>query len=145
MHALQAVKFGTLVSTPTSAVTTTSGGNIDCGGNKADYCTVIVNLSAEKNTDATGVTLSVLANDTTVVSNFATVTANRTEDLTTAHSVFYNIPVTKRYIRVTATPDTTTNGNVEVGINYILSRLEGTPSADSGRVVSTHDVCVTVS
>lgn len=139
----QAVKFGTLLSPTTSAVTTARTANIDCVG--ADYCTIIVNMSAEKNTSATGVVLSVLSADDTNSTSFATVVANRTEDLTTAHSVMYCVPVQKRYVRLSATPDTTTNGDVIISAVYQLSRLEDNPASTSNMVVSTHDVAVVVS
>lgn len=142
MNALQQIKAGTLLSPTTSAVTTVRAATVDASG--ADYAIINVNLSAEKNTDATGVVLFIGygPSNVTTTSSFTTLAANRTEDLTTAHSVTYCVPVKDRYILLHATPDTTTNGNVIIGATSYLGRLERGPSSTSEMLISTHDVVV---
>lgn len=142
MQAAPTFRVQQIIAPTTSAVTTARTASLDCRG--ADFVTVVVNPSVEKNTDATGVVIGILSSDDTVVTNHATVTANRTEDLTTSHAVVYHIPVRKRYLRVTLTPDTSTNGNVVLSADALLSNLEDKPVSTTGMVGSTNDVCVVV-
>lgn len=136
-----------LIAPSTSAVTTARSASLDCAG--ADFATVIVNPSPEANTNATGFVISVLHSDDTVVTNHVTVTANRTEEHTTNHAVVYHLPVSKRYLRLTLTPDTNgatvTHDNVVLSAIAALSGLENRPVSTSGMVGSTNDACVVVS
>ena len=81
-------------------------------------------LGAEVNTNATNVVLSLSESDDTVVSNFATFNAssNRTVDNTTATIATTHVDLEgrKRYLRMSATPDTTTNGAVTIAMNATL-------------------------
>lgn len=149
MYAGSATKVGIAITTPTSALTTVRTAQIDAGGEGAAYVTLTVNLSAEKNTDATGVVLALSHSDTTHTSgtNLVTVVANRTEDLTTAHAVFYQIPMKgkRRYLVLVCTPDTTTNGNVCIGASYLLHKLTDRPASTTDMLISTNDAVVMVS
>ena len=110
------------------------------GGSKADYATIRIALASEINTNAIGPTLSVLESDDTVVTNFATVTADRTaEDITSAKEVTYGVDLRgrKRYLRLSVTTETTTNDNVTVSAVATLNRLGQGPqgTTDAGDVV----------
>ena len=88
-----------------SGVTTTAGATLDTAG--ADYATIRIAFASEITTDCVGPTISLLDNDTTVVSNFATAVADRTaEDLTAAKVVTYHVDLRggKRYLRLTVDP-----------------------------------------
>ena len=68
----------------------TATGNLDCLG--AAYATIRIALASEINTNAVGPTLSLLESDDTVVTNFATITADRTaEAIVTAKEVTYGV------------------------------------------------------
>lgn len=101
-----------------AAATTARTATIDMQG--ASYATVRVSLGAEANTDSTNVAISFAEGDTTVVTDAATWDANfnRTVDNTSGVVATSHIDLRgrKRYILVTVTPDTTTNGAVISGI-----------------------------
>lgn len=110
----------------TNSATVTA--NLDCSG--ADYASLVINLGSEINTNAVGPTISVLDSDDTVVTNFATIVADRTaEDITTAKALVYHFRPAKRYARVSVTTATTTNDNVEVSVTGLLTRKGEAPSA----------------
>jgi len=105
----------------TNSATVTA--NFDTLG--ASYATVRVALASEINTNAIGPTISLLESDDTVVTNFATVTADRAdEDITDAASIDYGVDLRgrKRYLRLSVTTETTTNDNVTVSAIGTLSR-----------------------
>lgn len=114
-HPAKAV-WSTLLA-PVTAATTARTANLDTKG--AHYATVVVPLGAEANTNSTNVALQLSESDDTVVTNFATFDSNfnRTVDNTSGTVAVSNIDLKgrKRYIRVTITPDTTTNGAVLSG------------------------------
>ncbi len=116
-----------------SATVTANFDTIDgTTGTKGDYATILLNLGSEINTNAIGPTLSILESDDTVVTNFATITADRSaEDITGAVPGIYNIDLRgrKRYLRLSVTTETTTNDNVEVGAVGLLSRNKQDPSS----------------
>ena len=103
-----------LLLTPAAAATTARTANLDCQG--ANYATIRVALGAELNTNSTNVAVQLLESDDTTASNFATFNAsyNRTVDNTTATVATFHVDLEgrKRYLRVSVTPDTTTNGPV---------------------------------
>lgn len=110
----------------------TSTANLDTRG--ADWATIRILFRAELNTNAVGPTLSLLESDDTVVTNFATITANRTnEDLTSARAVRYEVDTRnrKRYLRLSVSTTTATNDDVAVAAIATLSRKEKTPEAHS--------------
>ena len=108
----------------TTAATATMAGTLDC--QNADYATIVVTSSAEANTNSTNVVMAITESDDTVVTNFATFgddNHSRTIDNTAAAiGVFHvNCVGRKRYLRVLATPDTTTNGAVIVSATGQIS------------------------
>ena len=109
---------------PVAAATTARTCNVDC--QDADYATIRVILGAEANTDSTNVAIQLSESNDTVVTNFATWNAsyNRTVDNTAAVVATSHIDLRgrKRYIRVTITPDTTTNGAVISGVVSSLAK-----------------------
>lgn len=120
----------------TNSATVTA--NLDTIG--SDYATIRIALASEVNTNAVGPTLSLLESDDTVVTNFATVVADRTaEDITGAVSVDYAVDLRgkKRYLRLTVSTDTTTNDDVTVAAIATLSRKGIQPLVDTSVDVST--------
>jgi hypothetical protein len=115
----------------TNSATVTA--NLDCAG--AAYATIRIALASEINTNAVGPTLSLLESDDTVVTNFATVTADRSsEDITAAKEVTYGVDLRgrKRYLRLSVTTGTTTNDNVTFAAISTLSRKTEGPAGTTG-------------
>jgi len=108
------VKTDSVLLAPITAATTARTANLDCAD--ANYATIRVVLGAEANTNSTNVAIQLSESDDTVVTNFATFDAdfNRTVDNTSGVVATNHIDLEgrKRYIRLTVTPDTTTNGAV---------------------------------
>jgi len=104
----------TLLAPVTAATTARTSSTLDTQG--ADYATIRVVLGAEANTNSTNVGIIIAESDLTVVSNFVTwdATYNRTVDNTAGVVATSHIDLRgrKRYMHVTVTPDTTTNGAV---------------------------------
>lgn len=103
-----------LLAPITAATTARTSGNLDCAG--ANYATLRIILGAEANTNATNVPISLSESDTTAATTFATFNAtfNRTVDnaVGTVATCHVDLEGRKRYLHVTVTPDTTTNGAV---------------------------------
>jgi len=119
----------------TNSATVTA--NLDCLS--ADYATIVVALASEINTNAVGPTISLLTSDDTVVTNFATITADRAaEDITTAQPVEYGVDMRgqKRYLRLSISSDTTTNDDLTVEATAFLNRKDIGPAGttDAGGV-----------
>jgi hypothetical protein len=137
MKHLQAAVVSSLI-TVTDAATATAAGTLDCQG--ADYAVIQVHVTAEANTNSTNVSLDLLENDTTVVTNFATFNAATavTLDNTAAAVQKFGVDMRgrKRYLRVTVTPDTTTNGAVGISATGWLDKeikpATAAASADGG-------------
>lgn len=116
-----------------SAVVTnnaTQTANLDTRG--ADWATIRIAFKAEVNTNAVGPTISLLESNDTVVTNFATIVADRTnEDCTAARNVRYDVDLRgrKRYLRLAVTAPTATNDHTVVSAIATLSRKEKTPEA----------------
>jgi len=129
--------YSALIS-PLDKATTVRTANLDCAG--ANYASIIVSIGVELNTNSTNVALSLSESDDTTASNFATfdATYNRTIDNTAGTVAVNHIDLEgrKRYLRVTVTPDTTTNGTVTVAAAGVLYKevRTGTDS-DYGNVV----------
>lgn len=108
------VKTDSVLLAPITAATTARTANLDCAD--ANYATIRVVLGAEANTNSTNVAIQLSESDDTVVTNFATFDAdfNRTVDNSSGVVATNHIDLEgrKRYIRLTVTPDTTTNGAV---------------------------------
>ena len=103
-----------LLAPITAATTARTSSNLDCAG--ANYATIRVILGAEANTNSTNVPIVLKESDDTTATNFATFNAsfNRTVDNTsgTVATCHIDLDGRKRYLNVTVTPDTTTNGAV---------------------------------
>jgi len=123
-----------LIAPSTNLDTAEKTANVDTRG--ANYASIRVMFASEINTNNTGPTISVLSSDDTVVTNFATITADRsTEDLTAARVVTYHVDKRnspKRYIRLVVTPATTTNDDLAFCALSTLTRQGEAPSAASG-------------
>lgn len=105
-----------------TAATTARTANIDCAG--ANYATIRVSVGVELNTNSTNVPITLSESDDTQVSNFATFNAvfNRTVDNTAAQIATNHVDLDgrKRYLRLTVTPDATTNGPVVTSAGVTL-------------------------
>ena len=112
-------------------ITTAQTANIDTIG--ADYCTIDVALSAEITTDAVVPVLSLLENDTTVVTDFATIVADVSGDDVTAariHTYHVDMRGRKRYLRLTVTPGTAaTDDSIAMTAVASLTRQVEGPTA----------------
>lgn len=130
IHA-QNAKLDLLLAPDTASATAVRTANIDTLG--VDYASIIVNLSSEKNTDATGVAISLLEADDTEATSFATFNSSfqSTIDLATAKDVLYHVDTRsrKRYLRLSLTPDTTTNGNISASASALLTRQGEAPAS----------------
>ena len=102
---------------PVTAATTARTANLDCAG--ANYAKIVIPIGIEANTNATNVPITLSESDDTVATNFATFNAsfNRTIDnaAATVATNLIDLEGRKRYLRLTITPDTTTNGAVITG------------------------------
>lgn len=102
--------------TPTDAATTELTARLDTAG--AHYASVRVLLGVEKNTNNVDPVITLSESDDTVVTNFATWNASmsRSVDATATAVATSHIDLEgrKRYIRLVVTPDTTTNGDIEI-------------------------------
>ena len=129
----------------TNSATTTANLNINGRGS---YCSIVISLAAELNTNAGGPAISLLESDDTVVTNFATITADRSgEDLTAAKNLIYHVDLRgrKRYLRLSVTSGTTdTNDDITFSANATISALKQGPSAVADMVASTSDSVVVV-
>jgi hypothetical protein len=122
----------------TDAATAVLTANLDT--QDAHYATVRVALSSEANTNSTNVDIQLSESDDTVVTNFATFDAdyNRTVDNTAGVVATNHIDLRgrKRYIRLTVTPDTTTNGAVGIAaISTLFRDVHGTVAPGEDVVV----------
>ena len=112
-----AIGVESVLISPVAIATTVRTANLDTAG--ANYASIRVAIGVELNTNATNVAVQLSESDDTVVSNFATWNAsyNRTVDNTagTVATNHIDLEGRKRYIRLTVTPDTTTNGTVTIG------------------------------
>jgi hypothetical protein len=134
----QALKYSVVLA-PDASSTNARTANLDCKG--ADYATILLSASAEANTNATGVVLSLLESDDTVATNFQTFSTNHsvTLDNTAAavHAFHVDMDGRKRYLRLSVTPDTTTNGAVLVSAQGILDlEIKNASNSDNADSVS---------
>jgi hypothetical protein len=120
---------------PTASATTVRTANLDCAD--ANYATIRVAVPAELNTNSTNVAMTLSESDDTTASNFATFdsTFNRTIDNTagTVATSHIDLEGRKRYIRVTVTPDTTTNGPViPIAVATLYKTVQSATDSDFG-------------
>lgn len=123
---------------PITAATTARTANLDTKG--ADYATIEVVLGAQANTNATSPTISLSESDTTVATTFATFNSSfSTSQANAAGTVgAYHVDLKgrKRYLRLTLTPDTTTNGAVlSAAIGVLDSESHGANASNADTVV----------
>ena len=128
---MKVAQLGTdsVLFTPTAAATTARTASLDCAG--ANYATIRVMLGVEVNTNATNVILSLSEGDDTNTYTTFNADANRTVDNTTATIATTHVDLEgrKRYLKMTATPDTTTNGAVTIAMSASLYKNLITDSA----------------
>lgn len=108
---------------------------------KASWAVLNIAFASEVNTSAVGATLSLLHSDDTVVTNHATMIANRTdEDCVAAklHSYHIDLRGKKRYIRLTITSATHTTNDVNtISADYeLLLGQEPASTSDMGGTVT---------
>lgn len=122
----------------------TASATVDIRG--AAFATLRINFAAEVNTNAVNPTVSVLLSDTTDATNYATVAANRTEDLAAAHELRYEIDNKsgKRYLKLSITAAThTTNDLVTHGGAIVsLHNTDSDPASTTAMQGSTNDAVV---
>ena len=107
--------------------------NLDTNGHQ--YATIRLTFASEVNTNAVGPTISVLESDDTVVTNFTTIVADRSdEDLTAARALTYHIDMRgkRRFLRLSVLTGTqTTNDDIVFGAESTLTRMREAPNATS--------------
>jgi len=110
------------------------------------FATLRINFAAEVNTSAVNPTVSVLLSDTTDATNYATVSANRAEDLVASKELRYDIDNKsgKRYLKLSVTAGTHTTNDLVTHGGAIVSLFGGDaePASTTGMVGSTNDVVV---
>lgn len=127
----------------TNSATQTANWTVQQNG----WATLRIGFAVELNTNGVGPTISLLESDDTVVTNFATIVADRTaEDLTAAKILRYEIDLRKRkkILRLSVTTATATNDNVTFVAIGTLSRMANQPDSTTDMVATTNDVVVTV-
>lgn len=113
--------------------------------NGSDYCTLRVAF-ADMGTNEDP-TISVLDCDTTVVTDFATITADQTPvttEETTTHIYHIDMRTRKRYLRVTITSNTNAGDDVVSVCSATLSRLEVRPDVAAEFVGPSTNSVVTI-
>jgi hypothetical protein len=109
---------------PVAAATTARTANLDTQG--AKYATIEVVLGVQANTNATAPTISLSESDTTVATTFATFNSSfstsQANAAATVGAYHVDLKGRKRYLRLTLTPDTTTNGAVISSVVGILDK-----------------------
>lgn len=123
MKHLQACSF-TEVLAPVTAATTARTAALDCQGVK--NATIVVHIGAEANTNSTNVAINLSESDDGAATSATTFDANfsRTVDNTSATVAVDHVDMRgrKRYLHLTITPDTTTNGAVITDAVAILDK-----------------------
>ena len=114
----------------------------------ASHCTIRVNLGVEQTGAATATVLSLLESDDTVVTNFATITADLAPDCETAHIVRYEVACgagRKRYLRLLWTASTTGNaGDINISSIATLHRNASAPATLASLTTSSSGTDVVV-
>ncbi len=133
------------------AGTAVSTANLDTNG-KASWATLTITLSPGLTTDAVSPTFSLLESDDTVVSNFATITADKTLAVTSTSATNSAVQVyevdlrgRKRYLRLSLTPGTVaTDDAIAASAVARFSHLRIGPATTTDMVVSTNYSVVVV-
>jgi len=133
MKELQSKSYDVLLD-PSAAATTARTANLDLAG--IHNATILVSLGAELNTNSTNVAIQLSESDSTVATTFSTFSAdfNRTVDNTGAVLAVNHLVCgpRKRYVKLTVTPDTTTNGPVLTSAYVVLDKEIRDAKASSG-------------
>ena len=133
MITLQTYKHTVLIAPITKTSTSTATANLDCKGAKTALITVAI--GALKNTSGIPPkTIKLAESDDTVVTNFADVSgATCNAALGAGQSVGFYVDLTKRkrYLKLTFTPETTTNDDQIVYADAYLGRREINPASTS--------------
>ncbi len=118
-----------LLAPDRAAATATRAATLDTRG--ASYTSIRVCLSSAVNTNATSVVFTLQHDDTTVVTNFSTLTATNSVTITQAGQITYHVDNRgkQRFFRLLSTPATTTNDLVTVGAITSLTRQGEWPSS----------------
>lgn len=125
-----------LSRTPLASATNAITASVDMAG--ADYATVLVPVGIEANTNSTNVILDVLHSDDTVVSNHTSLGTALVDNAAAICGVYHaNWIARKRYMRVVATPDTTTNGAALLGGIIVLKQVDIAPTLSTTSSVTT--------
>lgn len=131
---LQAASFSQMLA-PSAAATTVRTATLDTTG--ADYATIVVNFGIELNTNSTNVVVSISEGDTTnsfstFNSDFNSITVdNVAATIATRH---IDLNGRKRYLLLTVTPDSTTNGPVNTSATGIMLKDRSPSSAATNSV-----------
>lgn len=114
----------------------------------ADWATIRINFAARVNTSAVAPTVSILSSDTTAATDFATITADRSESLANAHELRYEVDLKskKRYLKLSVTAATHTTNDLVThgGIILSLTRNEQDPASTTAMQGSTNDAVVII-
>lgn len=134
MQNLQRAKQVVLISPITKTSTTTATADLDCKGHRSVDITVMIGTA--KNTNGVPPkTIKLSESDDTVSSNFADISgATHNAALAASTSVRFHVDLRKRkrYIKLTFTPETTTNDDQLVSAIAVLDRSNADPSSTSG-------------
>lgn len=128
----------TVILAPVTAATTArTSSALDTAG--ADYATIEVLAGVEANTNSTNVAYTLKEADVDAATNYATFNSvyAGTLDNTAAAVAALNVDLKgrKRYLQVTVTPDTTTNGAVITSaVACLRKETSGANSANAGSV-----------
>lgn len=134
----QQTGYESVMLAPITAATTARTANLDT--QDANFAVIRVVLGAEANTNSTNVAIQISESDDTTVTNFATfdATFNRTVDNTSGvvAASHINLGGRKRYLRLTVTPDTTTNGAViSSAVATLYKNVQSGTASDYGDVI----------
>lgn len=128
---MKVAQLGTdsVLLTPLAAATTERTASLDCQG--ANYATIRVQIGVEVNTNSTNVAIQLAEGDDTNTYTTFNAAANRTVDnaAATIATTHVDLEGRKRYLKLTMTPDTTTNGAVVSSASATLYKNLITDSA----------------
>ena len=103
-----------VIMAPVTAATTARTAALDT--QNADYATIYVAVGAQANTNATAVLVNLKESDTNASTAYVTFNSSYSTSITNTAGAVAALNVDlkgrKRYLQVTVTPDTTTNGAV---------------------------------
>ena len=125
MQPLQSNTF-TMMLAPATAATTSRTASLDLSG--TDYATIIVVAGIEANTNSTNVVVTLAHGDDGT--NYTTLSTTTIDNTAAAkHEFHVDTRGKKKLLRVTVTPDTTTNGAVISACHAIAVKDYETSSA----------------